>query len=447
MNSIFTKSCIKFSLKNAASEFSLIRLRMTINGIRFSYCLPVGYKIRTTYWDKETGKAIEDSKKNPILKGNAMLQVSMQNINKEIEKTTNTLIKIIESYKSRDITPSASLIQEELRKAMKNKQGEEKPTITDLVSYIDYYIDLCKQGKVLKTSGTKLTPATLATYKSTRKVLKEYASTRNKVLLLDAINFEFKNDFVTFLYENKHNKGEYRLNTVDKFLKTIVVFMRHAFENNFTNNNAALKKGFKIPREDSNAIYLTENELKTLYELKLPINEAEVRDSFLLSCYTGLRYSDISRLSTKHLNFEDNTINMVTYKTNQQVIIPMKQLVREIIEKYDNKPPKPQCNQATNRMLKKVCKQAGITDLISNTETVGGKRKECTFYKYEKVTTHTGRRSFATNAYKSGLPSIYIMKITGHKTDDSFMKNMALSTIMCKWKNYRKPSCSFFIYV
>jgi len=66
---------------------------MTIGGVRFSYCLPVEYKIKSSFWDKEAGKAIEDAKRNTELKGNPMLQVALRNINKEIEKTTNTLIK------------------------------------------------------------------------------------------------------------------------------------------------------------------------------------------------------------------------------------------------------------------------------------------------------------------------------------------------------------------
>ena len=427
VKNIFTKNCIKFSLKNATQEVSLIRLRMTINGVRFSYCLPVGYKIKSVYWDKEAGKAIEDAKKNTDLKGNPILQVALRNINKEIEKTTNILIKIIENYKSRDIIPTASLIKEDLRKELKNKQENEKPAITEFIPYIDYYIDLCKQGKILNEDGTKLSEDTIATYKSTRNILKKYTSARNKTLSMDAVTVEFRVDFINFLYNTKHNRGEYKTNSIGKFIKIIKVIMCHAFENNVTTNNSVFKKDFKVLREDSNAIYLTEIELDALYALELPANQAEVRDCFLISCYTGLRYSDILRLGMKHINIEKNIITIVTYKTHNQVIIPIHKRVKEILEKYHNKPPQPQCNQATNRMLKKLCEQAGITELISYTETIGGTRRECTLRKCEKVTTHTARRSFATNAYKRNMPTLAIMAITGHKTESSFMKYIRIS--------------------
>ena len=141
-------------------------------------------------------------------------------------------------------------------------------------------------------------------------------------------------------------------------------------------------------------------------------DRAEVRDCFLISCYTGLRYSDISRLNVKHINLKKNTITIVTYKTRNQVVIPIHRIVKEILERYGNRPPTPQCNQSTNRMLKKLCEQAGITEVISYTETVGGIHKECTARKCDKVTTHTARRSFATNAYKRNVPTLAIMAVS-----------------------------------
>jgi len=87
---------IRFSLKNATKELSPIRLRINLNGERMTFYLPQDYKIRPKHWDKEVGGAIEDSKRNPDLKGNPQLQLIMRNINKEIEKTTNALITVLE---------------------------------------------------------------------------------------------------------------------------------------------------------------------------------------------------------------------------------------------------------------------------------------------------------------------------------------------------------------
>lgn len=146
-NYIFTKNNINFSLKNATKEFSLIRMRMTINGVRLSYCLLSEYKIRCEFWDKEFGMAIiEDPKRNLALKGNVLLQNTLRNINKEIEKTTNATLRILENYRTRDIKPMADQLKDALLKELKGSDGKEKRTFKDLDSFIDYYIALCREG-------------------------------------------------------------------------------------------------------------------------------------------------------------------------------------------------------------------------------------------------------------------------------------------------------------
>ena len=42
--------------------------------------------------------------------------------------------------------------------------------------------------------------------------------------------------------------------------------------------------------------------------------------------------------------------------------------------------------------------------------------------KYKFITSHTGRRSFATNLYKKGIPITHIMKATGHVKETDFLK-------------------------
>jgi integrase len=199
--------------------------------------------------------------------------------------------------------------------------------------------------------------------------------------------------------------------------------MRYAYDNGYTKNDEFTKDKFKSFREDVETIYLTEEELNTIHELELPSNEAQVRDAFLISCYTGMRYSDIARLdASKHIDFDKNIITIITQKTKNKVVIPMKPIVQSILKKYNNQMPKVQTNQATNRVLKEICKQAEIDYPVTLMVTSGGVKHEETYPKYNLVTSHTARRSFATNAYKGGVPSISIMQITGHRTESSFMR-------------------------
>ena len=164
----------------------------------------------------------------------------------------------------------------------------------------------------------------------------------------------FYHDFVLFMNEAKHSRGTYKTNVIGKYIKNIKVMLRYAYDNHYTQNDEFKRKEFKAYKENVETIYLTESELSSLYELKLNESESNVRDCFIISCYTGLRYSDIARLQQKHLDFEKKLLTIVTQKTNTRVIIPIHPKVEAIFRKYNNNPPKAQSNQSTNRMLKKV---------------------------------------------------------------------------------------------
>ena len=132
----YCKDVIRFSLKNATKPISTIRLRMNLHGERLTYYLPSEYKIQPEHWDKETGCAIEDSRRNPDLKGNIRLQLILRNINKEIEKTTNALIKVLEEMKLR------TKLREELNQATK-----EKRMFADFLSFMEYLFPSAKTGR------------------------------------------------------------------------------------------------------------------------------------------------------------------------------------------------------------------------------------------------------------------------------------------------------------
>jgi len=110
-------------------------------------------------------------------------------------------------------------------------------------------------------------------------------------------------------------------------------------------------------------------------------------------------------------------------KTGNKVVIPIHPTVQRILDKYNGQLPRPISNQKTNDYLKeigKICPELQTKE--SRTYTKAGKRIIRNYDKWELVTTHTARRSFATNEYKAGMPTITIMAITGHKTEKAFMR-------------------------
>jgi integrase len=80
-----------------------------------------------------------------------------------------------------------------------------------------------------------------------------------------------------------------------------------------------------------------------------------------------------------------------------------------------------------NEYLKEIGKLAGLTETIKVSTTKGGFRFDESFEKWQLITTHTARRSAATNMYLAGIPTISIMKITGHHTEKAFLKYIRIS--------------------
>jgi len=94
----------------------------------------------------------------------------------------------------------------------------------------------------------------------------------------------------------------------------------------------------------------------------------------------------------------------------------------QIMKRYDNVLPTQISNQKFNVYLKEIGLLAGIDETITVTKMKASGKEEKIYKKYERITTHCARRSFATNLFLQGFPSLNIMKITGHKTERAFLR-------------------------
>ncbi|HVW99216.1 MAG TPA: site-specific integrase [Candidatus Babeliaceae bacterium] len=153
----------------------------------------------------------------------------------------------------------------------------------------------------------------------------------------------------------------------------------------------------------------------------------KIRELFLIGCYTGLRYSDYSTLTTDKI--KGGFIRGIQIKTGDPVTIPLHDAVIRILKKYPNGLPKSSSNQKTNKYLKDVGKEIPrLKAEIEKQFAKAGEKKRVKFKKWELLTTHTARRSLATNALLESTPTLTIMAITGHKTEKAFLKYKKLSS-------------------
>jgi integrase len=217
-------------------------------------------------------------------------------------------------------------------------------------------------------------------------------------------------------------------NTIGKHIQTIKLVLNEATEKGYNTNLAFKSKRFTSLHEATESIYLTADELVEIEQLDLSQDKRldKVRDLFLIGCYTGLRYSDFSMLRPEHIKADFIEINQA--KTGGWVVIPVHSTVKKILKKYNGGLPQAISNQKTNEFLKEIGKKVpSLKAKASKGLTKGGVKVHQSFEKWELITSHTARRSFATNEYLAGTPAITIMAITGHKSEKTFLGYIKLT--------------------
>ena len=274
-------------------------------------------------------------------------------------------------------------------------------------------------AEIYLMNDKKISVSTRKSYRTVLNKLKEYEKYARVKLNWSSFDMDFYYDFFEFYtgIEGLTNNG------FGKVIKNIKAIMNDATSNGYNTSFGFQHKNFKAIREDVNNIYLNEEELKEIIDLDLSghSNLEQVRDLFIFGCYTGMRYSDFSQVKPEHIQGE--IIRIKTQKTDEWVSIPLLPAVKNIMEKYKNRPnslPKSCTNQTMNRHIKEVGELAKINDSELKIRNKGKERVETLFNKYELICTHTARRSFATNMFKRGIPARVIMKITGHRTEKAF---------------------------
>lgn len=243
-----------------------------------------------------------------------------------------------------------------------------------------------------------LSKATKVCFISTLTRLKEF----RKVLLFDEVDFNFLTAFKRYL-----QKEGLRINTINKYFRHIKTFVNIAINKDFMELNRYPFRNFKMETEETEREYLTVEELEEIAKVVLPPEKQhlqKVMDMFCFSCYTGLRFSDVSALRKDSIIVEDNITKLVLRmkKTNQDIKLPLSKLFNgkgiEIINKYIE-PDRNYIfdditNQYANRCLKEIAKIANLDKL---------------------VTFHVSRHTTATVLLNKGMQMTTVQKVLGHK--------------------------------
>ncbi|MHC2993500.1 hypothetical protein OB13_18685, partial [Pontibacter sp. HJ8] len=321
--------------------------------------IPTGIKVAENQWNGEKGL---------IKKGGSE---SHDTDNQHIHSVKKNIDGIILKHMAeKGVPPTVSYVGIEYDKL--NDVEQEKV----FVNYIDEYIELRK---------SVLTPNTIKGFTNLKANIEEYQKQNNKVLNFDDINtLTFFNDYCNFLISKKYYNS-----TISKRLSVLKTILTHYYNLGLSKSiNFKLFKFSNRTPKNQEVVTLSVSELEALKGLDLSDNKRleQVRDLFIVQSWTGLRYSDVVRLSKKHIVKDTIKVNIV--KTKDFSELPLFPEAKAILEKYDYE-MKRISNDKYNEYIKEVCALVPELDIdITQVHFSGNKRIETTKKKHELIATH-----------------------------------------------------------
>jgi integrase len=217
---------------------------------------------------------------------------------------------------------------------------------------------------------------------------------------------------------------KYMPNTAGRAIKFIKTVCRDARISGIeTNLHLDSIKGYT---RKTGFIILTPSELELIekHEFKNATLD-NARDWLVISCYSGQRVSDFLRFNENMLVEVETPsgkkalmIEFTQVKTNKEMRLPLHPKIINIIKKRDGKFPNKLSDQRYNEYIKMVCKEVGLTQMVkgSKVDQETNRKQSGRYEKWELITSHIGRRSFASNNYGK-LQTPLIMYATGHTTE------------------------------
>lgn len=376
-----------------------IRMRVIYGGTRIEFS--TGYRIDESKWDTDKQRV-----KNGCTN---KLKQSSSEINSDLLKYYSDIQNIFKEFEVKDITPTPEQLKTAFAKRNKTNNPEETEAKKPTVSFMNIF------DEFLKECGTQ-NNWTDATYKKFA-ALKTHLTKFNSNLTFEEFNDSGLSEFVNYLRDKK----DMRNSSIGKQISLIKWFLRWGLKKGHHNNNAFESFNPKLKNTQKKVIFLTWDELNKLRNYKIPATKQyleRVRDVFLFTCFTGLRYSDVFNLKTSDI--KDNHIEITTVKTADSLVIELNNHSKSILEKYkgihfeNNKVLPVITNQKMNDYLKELAELAEINEPVGETYYKGNQRIDEVTPKHALLGTHAGRRTFICNALSLGILPQVVMKWTGH---------------------------------
>lgn len=406
-----------------------LRLLFSINNTAFVFGAKTKFEVEKHYWSKQ--HKLQRVKDIDVLN-------KQSEVNNELTKISNYILTSFNSIPESEVLDvvNKQWLQTQIDNYYsppKSTEEQEQAKIpTDLISYIDFYLEYRKH---------EITDALRKKNNVVKNKLIRLQKNRKKTILIKDVNDKFKNEFVNYCTEQGYSQ-----NTMQRELVIIKTFCKHARYLGLEVHQQM--DGLRLDRQKVKSIYLTFEELEQIEKTSdLPDYLENAKDWLIISAYLGQRVSDNLNFTSDMIRYEDGNplLEFTQKKTGKLMTIPVHHKVIEILNKRNGQFPRKISDVNYNLYIKEVCKRAGLTQMVKGSKKVETApnskqyRKETGIYpKWELVTSHIGRRSFATNFYGK-IPTTYLIYITGHSTEQMFLAYIGKSN-----KDLAKEIFSYF---
>jgi site-specific recombinase XerD len=357
------------------------------------------------HWDKKAQRVLDKwcRRRPDYLEVNRILD----DLDQFVRRTYNEYRR---DHRISELTPDL------LKKMLRHRiHGEETVVRMEEPTVADYYRTFIRD----RERTANLSRATVASDRVARDWFIRFDAQRIQRTRFADINlglFEEYRDYFWTLPEERSDSTVHKM--LRKFKQVCIHAAAHGHKLGADIHSVQLKSHLRLSSQAMDTIALYDEELEHLANFDLSDFQlhTECRDLFLAGCCTGLRVNRWPQINAGNLIEVDGRqmLSLFTQKgIRKRVVIPLSEMMRTVGERYDWKLPdrKP---QTINRYVKEVCQMAGMTETVRLVRQIRGKSVIQEFKKYELISTHTARRSFATNAHAAGIHLDDIQAMTGH---------------------------------
>ena len=328
-------------------------------------------------------------------------------INMQLNRYTDFYIKIINRY----IHAEQEITVENIRNEFDKEFKKTKTGSRDFFAVYDKFMTEKINDKTDKANST----STIKRYEYNKKLLQDFEESKDVKLNFNQIDKKFYNTFINYCTNTKNHST----NTLSRNIGLFKTFMNWAVLNRYT-YKLDFQEFKNIKKEITDEVALSKEQVVEIFNFDFSNNQRleRVRDLFVFGCFTGMRYSNYSKI--KKNDIIDSHIKVRDVKDNRkQLNIPLNDYSSYLLKKYDYRLPEIS-NQKFNEYIKEVIKIVGYTEDIKKTSKLGNEIVETVTPFYERISSHTARRSFITIMKTDKVPDKIIMGFTGHKSLEVF---------------------------